>query len=163
MPKKMPAKKQRKRRRVKEYGPEPFLDAIPGSGGIIATIASRVGCDWNTAKKAIDKFPEVRAAYEAELETVNDLAESTLIKAIRDGDVASAKWWLTKKRRSVFGDSVDITTGGKPIVLPEPPPVEDVLRSIEGTPLVELFAAAVSGHLVVSDADAERNPGNAAE
>jgi len=30
-----------------------FIDAIPGSGGIITTIAKRVGCSWNTAKNIL--------------------------------------------------------------------------------------------------------------
>ena len=97
----------------RKYVASDFTKAIPGTGGIISTIAKRVGCDWWTVKRAIERYPSVKEAYDAECETVNDLAESTLIKAIRDGDVASAKWWLTKKRKRVFGDAVDITTGGE--------------------------------------------------
>jgi hypothetical protein len=99
-------------RRKKQYPASDFINAIPGTGGIIATIAKRVGCDWWTAKRAIDRYPSVKAAYEAECETVNDLAESTLIKSIKDGDVAAAKWWLTKKRKATFGDALDLTSGG---------------------------------------------------
>ena len=82
---------------------------------IVATLAKRVGCDWHTAKKYIDEYPTVRQAYDDECETVNDVAESTLITAIKDGDVASAKWWLTKKRKQQFGDAVDITSAGEAI------------------------------------------------
>ena len=97
----------------RKYKADDFIKAIPGSGGIIATIARRVGCDWWTAKRAIERYPSVKAAYGAECETVSDLAESTLIKAIKEGDVASAKWWLTKKRKEKFGDAIDITSGGE--------------------------------------------------
>lgn len=98
------------------YTAQQFIDNIPGSGGIIATIANRVGCTWHTAKKYITEMPTVAAAYADEIETVNDVAESTLIRAIKDGDVASAKWWLTKKRKEQFGEALDLTSAGNEIV-----------------------------------------------
>ena len=45
------------------------------------------------------------------------MAVGVLMKSMRDGDVASAKWWLARKRKLEFGDAVDITTAGKPIVV----------------------------------------------
>ena len=53
---------------------EQFITAIKGSGGIISTIALRVGCSWNTANKYIHEKPTVQKAYDDERETVNDLA-----------------------------------------------------------------------------------------
>lgn len=50
-----------------------------------------------------------------EAETVNDLAELTIVEKIKGGDENSAKWWLARTRRSKFGDNVDITSGGQPI------------------------------------------------
>ena len=35
------------------YKTQQFLDAIPGTGGIITAIAKRLGCSWHTAKKRI--------------------------------------------------------------------------------------------------------------
>lgn len=84
---------------------EQFLKAIPGSGGIITTIAKRVGCDWDTAKKYIEQHPTVKQAYENEKSVIDDVAESVVITAIRDGDVSTAKWWLAKKRAGEFGDN----------------------------------------------------------
>ena len=52
----------------------------------------------------------MRAAYDAECESMLDLAESTLLKNIKDGDTADAKWYLTKKgKRRGYGDSLDIS------------------------------------------------------
>ena len=82
-----------------QYKAQQFIDAIPGSGGIITTIAKRVGCDWHTAKKYIDEYATVKQAYQDEVEKIGDLAETTLIKSIRDGDVSSAKFYLTTKAR----------------------------------------------------------------
>jgi hypothetical protein len=40
---------------------------------------------------------------------------SVILKAIKDGDTASAKWWASRKRKAEFGDALDVTTGGMPI------------------------------------------------
>ena len=82
------------------YTAKKFIDAIPGSGGIISTIAKRVGCEWSTAKKYIYEYPTVLQAYQDECEAVTDMAESVLIKSIREGDSADAKWWLSRKGRN---------------------------------------------------------------
>jgi len=42
---------------------------------------------------------------------------SVILKAIKDGDVATAKWWAARKRRGEFGDALDITSGGKSIIV----------------------------------------------
>lgn len=98
------------------YKTTDFIAVIPGTGGIIATIAERVGCDWHTAKKYISNYATVQQAYQDECERISDMATSAVLKAIRDGDVPTAKWWLSKKRKGEFGDAVDVTSGSKPIV-----------------------------------------------
>lgn len=85
-----------------------FIEAIPGTHGIVSTIAKKVGCSWNTAKKFIDEYPTVKAVYEAEQESILDMAESILVNNIkislsdqqklkRPVDSADAKWLLSKK------------------------------------------------------------------
>ncbi len=75
------------------------MEAIPKSGGIISTIAGKVGCSWHTAKKYIDSHPTVKAAYDAECEAVLDMAESQIITAMQEQDIQTAKWYLTMKGR----------------------------------------------------------------
>ncbi len=102
------------------YKAEQFIKAIPGTGGIISSIAKRVGCDWYTARKYIEKYPSVKQAYENECSAVDDLAVSTVLRAIQDGDLATAKWWLSKKRPAEFGDKIGVvasTEDGKPFPL----------------------------------------------
>jgi hypothetical protein len=101
------------------YGAQAFIDAIPGTGGIVSAIARKVGCDWNTVKRYLDTYPTVRAAYDAECEAVLDMAESTLLKAIKDGETADAKWYLTKKgKHRGYGDAMEVTgTAGGPVEL----------------------------------------------
>ena len=102
---------------MSKYTTQEFIDAIAGTGGIVSAIARKVGCDWNTAKKYIDTYPTVRAAYDAECEAMLDLAESTVLKNIKDGDTQDAKWYLTKKgKRRGYGDSMEVTgEGGGPV------------------------------------------------
>lgn len=82
------------------YKATDFIVAIPGSGGIISTIAKRVGCDWWTARRAIDSMPTVKEVYDSESETVLDMAESVLLKNIKEGDSADAKWYLSRKGKA---------------------------------------------------------------
>jgi hypothetical protein len=80
-----------------KYTAAQFIKAMPKSGGIVTTIARRVGCDWHTAKKYIDTMPTVKAAYDDECESVIDMAEGVLLKGIEGGDTADAKWYLSRK------------------------------------------------------------------
>lgn len=104
-----------KRNKTGQYTAAQFIAAIPGSGGIIATIAERVGCAWHTAKKYIELYPTVAQAYQDECEAITDVCESVLIDSIRGGNTQDAKWWLSKRRKDRFGDTIDVTSGGKPI------------------------------------------------
>ena len=79
------------------YTAAQFIEAIAGSAGIVTTIAKRVGCTWHTAKKYIEKHPTVAKAYIAECETVTDMAESNLFKAMRSGDPWALKFYLATK------------------------------------------------------------------
>jgi hypothetical protein len=99
------------------YTANQFIEAIQGSGGIITTISERVGCDWHTAQKWIKDYPTVAQAYEDECQRINDMAQSVLMKSIKEGNTQDAKWWLAKKRKAEFGDSVDVTSGGAAISL----------------------------------------------
>jgi hypothetical protein len=81
------------------YKANDFIDVIPGTGGIISTIAKRVGCSWHTAKKYIDTYPTIKAAYDAECEAVLDAAESVILSDIQAKDVQTSKWYLTMKGR----------------------------------------------------------------
>ena len=89
--------------------------AIPNSGGLIAAIAKRSGYSWGAVRDFIQADDELKAMVQDEEETIDDMAESTVITKIKDGDEASARWWLARRRRGKFGDNVDVTSGGKAI------------------------------------------------
>jgi hypothetical protein len=78
-----------------QFTAKQFIDVIPGTGGIISTIAKRIGCDWHTAKKYIDNFPTIHRAYQDERELVLDVAESNLITLVKDSDFSAIKYYLS--------------------------------------------------------------------
>lgn len=82
-----------------QYKAQQFIDAIPGTGGIVSKIAAKVGCSWHTARKYIDNYPTIKQAYDDECEKVLDAAESVIIKKITEEDEQTAKWYLTMKGR----------------------------------------------------------------
>jgi hypothetical protein len=100
-----------------------FIEAIKGSGGIITTIAERVGCTWHTAAKYIANYPTIKNAYEDECESISDIAQGKLIDALRsrkpDISIPAAKWWLERKRKREFAlrTELDLNPDDKPIVV----------------------------------------------
>lgn len=92
------------------YNKRTVLQAIEGSGGIISAVAKRLGCDWATARAYIQRWAETTAAFEAERERILDLAETTLYRAIQEGDVQAAKWVLSRLGKSRgYGDHVEVS------------------------------------------------------
>lgn len=135
------------------YTAQVFIDAISGTGGIVSAIARKVGCDWNTAKKYIDNYPTVRAAYDAECEAMLDLAESAVLRNIKlaaqgEGDTADAKWYLTKKgKRRGYGEAMEVTgEGGGPVQVEQRPTYNlSKLSTDELRAWREMAAKAASG------------------
>lgn len=81
----------------KKYTVEQVIGAIPNSLGIVTAIANRLGCDWHTAKKYIDRYPSVNQAYQDEVERITDIAETKLYQAINEGDLQAVKYYLSTK------------------------------------------------------------------
>ena len=99
-----------------QYTVPQFITAIQKSGAVISVIAQRVGCDWHTAAKYINKYPKIAQAYKDEEERTNDLAVSVLVKAMQEGDVGVAKWWLERERKDTFAQRNEITgADGSPL------------------------------------------------
>jgi transposase-like protein len=82
------------------YTAQDFITAIPGTGGIVSAIARKVGCEWETARAWIDKYPTVKRAYDAECEAMLDLAESAVLRNIKLAAQGEARYG----RRQVVSD-----------------------------------------------------------
>ena len=114
---------------VEQYKAQDFIDAIPGSGGIISTIARRVGCSWHTAQHYINTHPTVQRAYSDECELIADMAESAVIKAIQTGNVGASKWYLATKgaiRGYAQKQDIELTSGGSPLF-----PFQDIVAALK--------------------------------
>ena len=72
-----------------------IIEAIKDSGGIMSTIARRLGVTWHTADTWVKQYDETKQALQDERETILDLAESTLFRNIKDGNSQDAKWLLS--------------------------------------------------------------------
>ena len=91
-----------------QFKAEDFIRAIPGSAGIITSIAHRVDCTWHTAKKYCTEYPTVKRVYDAEKEGILDLAELELIKKVKGGDLGAIKYLLsTQGKERGYGDSME--------------------------------------------------------
>lgn len=79
----------------KGYTEKKVLAAIKGSGGIVTTIANRLGAEWHTAKKLTEKWESTKQAVRDERETILDMSESAVLKSIKEGNTQDAKWLLS--------------------------------------------------------------------
>jgi len=115
------------------YGMDEVLAAIEGSKGIVSYVAKKLDCDWNTARKYIDKWETTKAAFAAEREVVLDMAEMVLVKKLTEEDEGTAKWLLNYLgRHRGYGKAIDITTGGEPLPAPtERIIVREVIRETD--------------------------------
>lgn len=112
----------------RRYKASDFEPHIKGSGGIISTIAAKVGCSWETAERWLKTNTKLIALYDAECETILDVAESVVYGNVQAAaklqsdarkmgtaaivDSADAKWLLTKKgKRRGYGEETEVKLG----------------------------------------------------
>jgi hypothetical protein len=83
-----------------KHTPQDIITAIQGSAGIKSTIAKRLGVNRVTVDAYLKRWKAVQDAYDEECEGIIDMTESTVLKAIKEGDVGTAKWYLAHKAKS---------------------------------------------------------------
>lgn len=76
-----------------------MMEAIPGSAGILANIARKIGCDRSAVHAYVKKNPEFKELIRQEDEQVNDLAEAKLITKLNEGDMNAIKFRLMTKAK----------------------------------------------------------------
>lgn len=98
----------------KAYSKELVLEAINECHGVILTVAQRLGCRWDTARRYIDKWETTKQAFDNEREKLLDMAESVVFKAIENGDIQTAKWVLaTLGRDRGYNERQEIVHSGE--------------------------------------------------
>ena len=113
----------------KQYKAQQFIDAIPNSGGIISTVARKIGCSWDTVKRAIDDYPTVKTAYDNECEQGLDVAHSVVLGNVQAAakqqresgytmqvDSTDAKWYLSRKGKWSERQEVTGVDGGEILI-----------------------------------------------
>lgn len=124
------AKARYAKRAIRKMNPKPasarmqkadFIRALKGTGGIKAHIAENLGCQRKTVCDLLQRpdWTDVLAEYEQEVAGTSDDAERCVREMIRqryDSAVAAAtaKWYLAKIRREIYGDETKtIIEGGR--------------------------------------------------
>jgi hypothetical protein len=74
-----------------------IVAAIRGSCGIKMVIARKLGVHRNTIDHYLNRWSEARRAFQEEVDEVGDRVELTLITAIMNGDVRTARWYARVK------------------------------------------------------------------
>lgn len=82
---------------MRKFARKKLLQAVTNSGGIVSTVAKRLGCDWLTAKRRVDEDPIIATIFASEKEEMLDMAESGLLGAVQDGDLQAIKFYLMTK------------------------------------------------------------------
>ena len=87
---------------------EKVLKAIDNSAGIVLTVAKRLGCEWITAKKLIERWEKTREAMDTERQKLLDVGEGHLAQAVYKGDLSIIKWVMDRlgKERGYGADPI---------------------------------------------------------
>lgn len=91
-----------------------FEKAIEDTGGIMSTIAKKLGVARRTVYNFVNKYPEfAKPLLQEEAERIKDLAENKVIVGINDGDLGTARWYLsTKAKDRGYGQKVEQELSG---------------------------------------------------
>lgn len=96
-----------------DFTEQQIIEAIKGTAGLITDIARHLGCSWHACRAHIDKHEATRQAYQDELESMIDLAESKLKKRIEEDDAQMIKFFLaTKGKKRGYTEKTEIEHTG---------------------------------------------------
>lgn len=104
---------------LSKHTQQEVIDAIRGSHGIKITIARKLKVHRNSVLNYLKRYAQAREVYEEETESMGDLAESVIIKAIKRDDVETAKWYcrMKLKERGYLERNEHTGAEGGPIVI----------------------------------------------
>ena len=79
---------------MKKYDITTVKKAIEDSAGYFTQIAKKLGCEWHTAEKYVNMYPEAIQMLKNEREKKLDLAEFKLLENIKDNDNTAIIFYL---------------------------------------------------------------------
>jgi len=80
--------------RKEEFTPEEIVTALIRSRGFISVTAENLGCNEQTVRNYIAKYPECKTACDEAREKTLDHVESKLLEMIGDKNVTAAIFYL---------------------------------------------------------------------
>jgi hypothetical protein len=97
--------------------PEDVSLALQRTNGVQAAAAVLLGVHRNTIQNYLKKYPEVKAEYEAQRETLVDLAEQKLFQKVKDGDWNAIRFVLaTLGKNRGYAERSEVTgADGRPL------------------------------------------------
>lgn len=82
-----------------DFTPKQVITALKANGGFITYAADKLGCSFQTIYNYMERYPEIKEAMVHIKESVKDLGEGMLLKAVKSGDVTAIKYLLSSKAR----------------------------------------------------------------
>ncbi len=116
--------------KTERYTAEQIALALKASMGLVSVAAEKLKCSDSTVRTYIDRYPSVKQAQLDSREQMIDLAEASLVRAVRKGEgwaVALMLKTLGKSRGYVEKQELDVS-GELNLNLPQvflPQPIHD--------------------------------------
>lgn len=81
----------------RKFPKDKVLKAIKDSGGNKLLISKRVGCNRDTLNQYLAAFPDLKRAYDEEIEELGDVVESKIVQGIQEGNITLAIFYAKTK------------------------------------------------------------------
>ena len=118
-------KKDNHRKGKYKFTDKEVVEKIIGSGGIKMNICKNLGCDRATFDSYLEKRPTIKQAYEDEIESNLDKAESSLMDLIGKKDLGAICFYLKcKGKQRGYVEKQELDLNHK-----QPPKVELILTA----------------------------------
>ena len=88
-----------------------FLDTLRDTANVRLS-AHKAGIDRTTAYRHRAKYTTFAAAWDEAIEDALDRIEARVFASAVDGDLQTARWFLSRRRPEVYGDSVALKHSG---------------------------------------------------
>jgi len=85
------------------------IQAAKQSYGVYSYVAKFLGCGQHTAKRYLEKYPTALKVFNNQEEFAIDTCKTTIMKAIENGDVKAAQWFIAKLHPEKFSENITIT------------------------------------------------------
>lgn len=84
----------------RKFPKKKVIDAIKGSGGNKMLISKRIGCSRDTLDAYLAESPDIRQAFDTEIEELGDVVEAKIIQGIQEGNVALTIFYAKTKLKN---------------------------------------------------------------